>query len=94
MKASERAALMGALFESVTSQLNRAGARIIAESGDAAAGFHLEYIIGKSRGTVSIDRLRDTSQGRTEKAYRLLCPDSVPISVNVRIAEKWIKSGA
>lgn len=94
MKPSERAALMAALFESVASQLNSAGAQISAETGDAAAGFHFDYVIGKSRGAVSIDPLTNANGARTEKAYRLLCPDSVPVSVNVRIEEKWNKSGA
>ncbi|MGA9510558.1 MAG: hypothetical protein WBV55_18200 [Candidatus Sulfotelmatobacter sp.] len=94
MKSSERAALMAALFESVASQLNSAGAQISAETGEAAAGFHFDYVIGKSRGTVSIDPLEKTNPAQTEEAYRLMCPDSVSVLVNVRIEEKWIKSGA
>jgi hypothetical protein len=93
IKSSEREALMAALVESITSQLNSAGAQIGAETGDAAEGFQFDYVTGKSRGTIRIDPLKDTNEPQEARAYGQLCPGEVPVSVSIRIEEKWIKSG-
>jgi len=84
---------MAALVESITSQLNSAGAQIGAETGDAAEGFQFDYVTGKSRGTIRIDPLKDTNEPQEARAYGQLCPGEVPVSVSIRIEEKWIKSG-
>ncbi|MFZ0773191.1 MAG: hypothetical protein WCA49_22400 [Candidatus Sulfotelmatobacter sp.] len=90
MKSSERPALMAALVESVSSELSNTGAQIVTETGSADEGVQFRYIAGQSSGTVTIEPPSRPANARVP----FLCPDEMPISVNIRIEEKWTKPGA
>ena len=50
-------ALMNALRDDVSTQLAQNGAQILSQSGAARDGFHFEYKLGKSIGTLTISSL-------------------------------------
>ena len=52
--------LMDALSDDVAAQLVGKGARILNQIGDARAGFHFDYKLGKTVGSVTISRLELT----------------------------------
>jgi len=53
--------LMNALRDDVSAQLVGNGAQILSQSGDPRNGFHFEYKLGKSVGTLTISPLAITS---------------------------------
>jgi hypothetical protein len=87
MHSSQRAALMKALIVSVSSQLNNTGAQIVAETGSAAEGVQFRYLAGPTSGTVTIEPPLPAIEG----SVPFLCPGETPVSVNMRIEEKWTK---
>jgi hypothetical protein len=90
MQSSERDTLMKALIESVSFQLNSTGARITAQTGSPEEGMQFRYIAGPTIGTVTIKPPSLQAQVRIP----FLRPDEMPVSVDIRIDEKWTKPEA
>lgn len=77
---------MNALKNDAPAQLTHNGAQILSESGDARDGFHFEYKLGKSIGTLIISPLSiDTVVHRTTPLGQGL------VDVNVRIKQTEIR---
>jgi hypothetical protein len=78
--------LMNALRDDVSAQLVGNGAQILSQSGDARDGFHFEYKLGKSIGTLTILPLEKTSviHGATP-----LCKGLVDVTPHIEQTETW-----
>ena len=61
LRSEEWMPLMDALRDDVAAQLVGNGARILNQGGDARAGFHFDYKLGKTVGSVTISSLALTS---------------------------------
>ncbi len=92
MQSRERAAFMAALAEDISSGLASTGAKIVAESGDTTDGYQFRYSSGKSIGSVTIEPPKDVDQSQVT-GHEPLCPGEAPISIHIRIEEKWVKAG-
>lgn len=78
--------LMDALRDDVEAQLVGNGARILSQIGLAQAGFHLDYKLGKTVGSVTISPL----QLRPELSRRNPLPNCmVDVQTRIDVAEKW-----
>jgi hypothetical protein len=78
--------LMNALRDDVAAQLVRNGARILSQGGDARAGFHFDYKLGKTVGSVTISPLALTSLIHR----KMPVPDgAVDTHTSIEVAEKW-----
>jgi len=78
--------LMNALMEDVSAQLLHDGAQILSRSGDPRSGFHFDYKLGKSIGTVTISPLAITPLLHR----RTPLPEGVAdVTADIEIAEKW-----
>jgi hypothetical protein len=86
MKSDTRMHLMEALNKDVSAQLFSNGAQVLSRSGDAGSGFHFEYKLGKSIGTVTI--LPITPNSRMHRA-RPLPEGLVDVTADIEAAEKW-----
>jgi hypothetical protein len=78
--------LMNALRDDVSAQLVGNGAQILSQSGDSRGGFHFDYKLGKSIGTVTIAPLATTSliHRRTP-----LPKCMVDVSAQIEQTENW-----
>ena len=78
--------LMNALGDDVSAQLVHNGAQILSQSGDARDGFHFEYKLGKSIGTLTISPLSINSliQRATPLGQGLL-----DVTVHIEQSETW-----
>jgi hypothetical protein len=78
--------LMDALRDDVATQLAGDGAHILSQSGDARSGFHFDYKLGKTVGSVTISPLSLTSVTRR----RMPLPTGfVDAHTSIEVAEKW-----
>ncbi|HET9308225.1 MAG TPA: hypothetical protein VFO46_19560 [Candidatus Sulfotelmatobacter sp.] len=83
--------LMDALSDDVAAQLVGNGARILSQIGEARAGFHFDYKLGKTVGSVTITPLELTP---TDPASILGHSKPVPncmvgVHTSIKVAEKW-----
>jgi hypothetical protein len=78
--------LMAALNDDLTAQLSLNGAQILSRSGDARTGFHYDYRLGKSTGSVTISPVSFNSG--IHRAMPLpKC--MVDVATKVELTEKW-----
>jgi hypothetical protein len=79
--------LMDALSDDVAAQLVKNGARIMSQIGLAEAGFHFDYRVGKTSGSVTIAPLQLHPDLGNWKSPRPSC--NVDIQTRVDVTEKW-----
>jgi len=86
MRSEKWMPLMRALSEDLRAQLLQNGAQILNESGEPRSGFHFDYKVGKSFGSVKILPLAiDTHIPR-----RIPLPEgTVDVMTRVEVEEKW-----
>ena len=77
---------MDALQDDVRSQLVGSGAQILGRSGDARDGFHFEYKLGNSVGTLTILPLRIDSAIHRAMPLR---PGLVDTDARIEQTETW-----
>jgi hypothetical protein len=92
MRSEKWALLMNALKDDASAQLAAKGAQILSQSGDSREGFHFEYKLGKSVGTLTSAPLVITSPPLVQRAAPL---SDATVDVTARIAqtEKWFPKG-
>ena len=78
--------LMDALRDDVAAQLVGNGARVLSQIGVAQAGFHFDYKLGKTVGSVTISPLELTPL-LTQTIPRPNC--MVGVHTRIDVAEKW-----
>ena len=78
--------LMDALSDDVAAQLVGNGARILSQIGVAQAGFHFDYKLGKTVGSVTISPLELTPL-LTQTIPRPNC--MVGVHTRIDVAEQW-----
>lgn len=71
MRSEKWMPLMNALSDDVSAQLLQNGAQILGTSGDPRSGFHFDYKLGKSVGTVRILPLAITPPSRIQRGAPL-----------------------
>jgi hypothetical protein len=80
--------LMNALRDDASAQLVSNGARILSQSGNPRDGFHFDYKLGKSVGSLTISPLAITSPLLTGRRSPL--PDgTVDVTAAIEVSEKW-----
>jgi hypothetical protein len=79
--------LMDALSDDVAAQLAANRAQILSQIGVAQAGFHFDYKLGKTLGSVTIAPLRLTPDLNTQRSPRPNC--MVDVQTRIDVAEKW-----
>jgi hypothetical protein len=86
MRSEKWMPLMNALRDDVSTQLVGNGAQILSHSGDPCDGFHFEYKLGKSVGTLTISPLQTDS-----RIYRAtpLGDGLVDVTARVEQTERW-----
>jgi hypothetical protein len=86
MRSEKWMPLMRALNEDLRAQLLQNGAQILNESGEPRSGFHFDYKLGKSFGSVKILPLEiDTRIPR-----RIPLPEgTVGVATRIEVEEKW-----
>jgi len=78
--------LMNALRDDASAQLVVNGAQILIQTGDANNGFHFEYKLGKSIGTLTISPLAQTSLIHRATP---LCKGLVDVTARIEQTETW-----
>ena len=82
--------LMDALRDDVAAQLVGNGASIFNQIGEARAGFHFDYKLGKSVGSVSIPPLELTPGFKDTRGQSVAQPNcAVDVHTSIDISEKW-----
>ena len=83
--------LMDALRDDVAAQLVGNEARILSQIGEARAGFHSDYKLGKTVGAVTITPLQLTLVEPTRLlGHRMPLPNCmVGVHTSIEVAEKW-----
>lgn len=80
--------LMNALRDNVAAQLVGNGAQILSQSGDSRAGFHFDYKLGKSVGSLTILPLAIISPRLIHRAAAL--PEgTVDATARIELTERW-----
>lgn len=79
--------LMNALRDDVEAQLVGNGAQILSQSGDPRDGFHFDYKLGKSLGSLKISPLAISSPNPHRGAP--LPEGTVDVTARIELAEKW-----
>jgi hypothetical protein len=77
---------MNALSDDVLAQLAQNHAQILNQSGDPRAGFHFEYKLGKSIGTLTISPLSINSHIWRATPLR---PGLLDVTVRIEQTERW-----
>jgi hypothetical protein len=79
----DRALLMTALSENLSSELTRDGAQIVGRNGDPHDGFRFDYKLGKSVGSVTISplKVKGSSQQMPKKIKTVM--------LTIAIEERW-----
>lgn len=86
MRSEKWMPLMEDLEDDVHAQLMGSGAQILNQVGDARDGFHFQYKLGNSFGTLTIFPLRfDSAIHRVMP----LCPGLVDVDARIEQAETW-----
>jgi hypothetical protein len=78
--------LMNALRDDASAQLFANGAVILSQTGNAHDGFHFEYELGKSIGTLTISPLTQTSVIHRATP---LCKGLVDVTAHIEQTERW-----
>jgi hypothetical protein len=86
MRSEKWMPLMNALRDDVSAQLVGNGAQILSQSGGARDGFHFEYKLGKSIGTLTISPLQKTSLIHRATP---LCKGLVDVTARIEQTETW-----
>ncbi|MBZ5665876.1 MAG: hypothetical protein LAO30_14835 [Acidobacteriia bacterium] len=86
MRSDKLTSLMTALNDDLTAQLTLNKAQILSQSGDARTGFHYDYKLGKSIGSVTLSPVALDSHVRRATP---LPKCMVDVAVKVVLAEKW-----
>lgn len=83
--------LMDALSDDVAAQLVGNGARILSQIGEARSGFHFDYKLGKTVGSVIITplELTPTDPGRVLGHSKPVPNCMVGVHTSIKVAEKW-----
>ena len=84
--------LMDALSDDVAAQLVGNGARILSQIGEAPAGFHFDYKLGKTVGSVTISPLElpPHVSGTSTLSRSMPHPNCmVEVHTSIEVAEKW-----
>lgn len=83
--------LMTALSNEVSTQLSRDGAQILTQTGDPHGGFHFDYKLGKSYGTLTISPLKiyENSQLPEWNRSSLKRTGTVVVVLDIDLIEKW-----
>jgi hypothetical protein len=88
MRSDKWMPLMDSLSDDMSSQLLQHGAQILSRSGDPRSGFHFDYKLGKSIGTVAISPLEITRPSLIHRGAPL--PEGiVDVTAHIELAEKW-----
>jgi hypothetical protein len=82
IRSKQWAPLMTALREDVLTQLNRDGAQVLAKTGDPHAGFHFDYKLGRSYGSLTISPLETSTNPHLPEG-------TVAVVLDVAVVEKW-----
>jgi hypothetical protein len=82
--------LMNALRDDLSAQLVGNGPQILSQSGDPRAGFHFDYKLGKSIGTVTIAPLATTSLIHRRTPLPKCMAD---VAAQIEQTEKWFPEG-
>ena len=85
MRSEKWIPLMNALRDDASAQLLANDAKILPQSGDPHAGFHFDYQIGKSTGTLTILPLTIEHPQRVTP----LCPGIVDVNSTIEQTETW-----
>jgi hypothetical protein len=80
--------LMMALNDDAYQQLGRNGAQILNRSGDAQSGFHFDYRLGKSIGSLMITPLTIPSPSPIHRQYTLQ-DGTADVKVHIEQREMW-----
>ncbi len=88
MRSEKWMPLMNALSDDVSAQLVGSGAQILSQSGDPRDGFHFEYKLGKSIGTLTISPLATTSTLLVRRRSPLP-PSTVDVTARIEQTETW-----
>jgi hypothetical protein len=77
--------LMTSVSGNLSAQLSRYDAQILSQSGDSRDGFHFDYKVGKSLGSVVISPLRiGSGQGGST--------DKLQVVLDVSVEERWFRT--
>ena len=86
MRSDKLLPLITALNDDLAAQLSLNGAQILSRSGDARTGFHYDYSLGKSLGSVTISPVSlDSGIQRAMPLPKRM----VDVATKVELAEKW-----
>ena len=86
MRSEKWMPLMNALRDDASAQLVANGAQILRQTGDVHDGFHFEYKLGKSIGTLTISPLAQTSLIHRATP---LCKGLVDVTAHIEQTERW-----
>jgi hypothetical protein len=87
MKSQKWMPLMNALRDDAETQLVGNGAKILSQSGDSRDGFHFDYKLGKSFGSLNISPLAISSPPPRRGAP--LPEGTVDVTARIELTEKW-----
>jgi hypothetical protein len=86
MQSAKWMPLMNTLRDDASAQLVGNGAQILSQSGDPGDGFHFEYKLGKSIGTLTISPLLVDSEIHRPTP---LCKGLVDVNARIQQTETW-----
>ena len=88
MRSDKWMPLMDSLSDDMSSQLLQHGAQILSRSGDPRSGFHFDYKLGKSIGTIAISPLAIPRPSSIHRGAPL--PKGiVDVAAHIELSEKW-----
>jgi hypothetical protein len=79
-------AILQSLRDDAVANLTAQECRIVKESGDAASGFQIQYMSGRSRGTVTIEPLKSVDPGIFAA---LPAPGKIIVQCRIHVIERW-----
>ncbi len=89
MRTDQKDPLMVAVGHDASQELTLNGAQILSQSGTPSTGFHFQYAIGNSIGSISID---PPAPGTVHRNMPL--PDGFEdVSLNIDVREHWFPKG-
>jgi hypothetical protein len=86
VQADKLTSLMTALNDDLVAQLGLDGAHILSRSGDAGTGFHYDYKLGESVGSVTLHPVKLSSNVHRSTPFPKYMVD---VTAKVEVAEKW-----
>jgi hypothetical protein len=92
MSSGKSTLLMAALRDDAAAQLVSNGAQILSQTGDAASGFHFDYTLGKSKGSLTILPLEITSPSLVHRATPLH-EGMADMTARIEQTETWFPEG-